>query len=402
MSSSWGLSEATQIDSLFSTTSNSQLQFDSLANSALSRGIDLFSGKDYEGAAMEFKRAIGHSPFSDNAPKAYEYLSQAYSKMGKSDEAIKTTQTAAKAFPTDDSFRLTLGDLYFKKGQYGEAIIEYTQAVRLNPNSADNRFSLGLAYMSAGRLEEAENQFIEVNRLTPNSPVGAFGRGQVFRSLGQYDEALEQLKKAVKLDHGFANAYREMGYTYVDMGDMDQAQNQLTILLNLGAASQSAELEAYMLRTADPKIILAYSPNSFSFYSGPGTHVSALDSTLSAGNATKEYKMSFTFSKDMDIDSMESVSNWQMEKQRGNYYLENYNYGKSIPSTEVSFPTGPSKVIYDPTFRTALLYFSISQNSTGDGTIDPSHILFKFTGKDAYGKNMDPNADEYSGFSLIV
>ncbi|MBI5606387.1 MAG: tetratricopeptide repeat protein [Deltaproteobacteria bacterium] len=402
MSSSWGLSEATQIDSLFSTTSNSQTQLDSLANSALSRGIDRYTGKDYAGAAMEFKRAIGFAPFSDNSPKAYEYLSQAYLKMGKTDDAIKTTKAAVKTFPIDDTFRLSLGDLYFKRGQYGEAIEAYTEAVRLNPHSADNRFSLGLAYLSDGRLKEAENQFIEVSRLTPNSPVGVFGRGQVLRSLGQYNEALEQLNKAVKLDNGFANAYLEMGYTYIDMGDMDQAQNQLTILQRLGAASQSMELEAYMLQSADPKIILAYSPNSFAFYSGPGTHVSALDSTLSAGNATKEYKMSFTFSKDMDIDSVESLSNWQMEKQRGEYYLENYNYGNSIPSTEVSFPTGPSKVIYDPTVRTALLYFSISQNSTGDGTIDPAHMLFRFTGKDAYGKNMDPNADEYSGFSLIA
>ena len=402
MSSSWGLSEATQIDSLFSTTSNSQTQLDSLANSALSRGIDRYTGKDYAGAAMEFKRAIGLAPFSDNSPKAYEYLSQAYLKMGKTDDAIKTTKAAVKTFPIDDTFRLSLGDLYFKRGQYGEAIVEYTEAVRLNPHSADNRFSLGLAYLSDGRLKEAENQFIEVSRLTPNSPVGVFGRGQVLRSLGKYNEALEQLNKAVKLDNGFANAYLEMGYTYIDMGDMDQAQKQLAILQRLGAASQSMELEAYMLQSADPQIILAYSPNGFAFYSGPGTDVSDLDSTLSEGNATKEFKMSFTFSKDMDINSVESVTNWQMEKQRGDYYLENYNYGKSIPLTEVSFPTGPSKVIYDPTSRTALLYFAISQNSTGDGTIDPSHILFKFTGKDTYGKNMAPDADEYSGFSLIV
>jgi hypothetical protein len=43
--------------------------------------------------------------------------------------------------------------------------------------------------------------------------------------------------------------------------------------------------------------------------------------------------------------------------------------------------------------------FSVSQNSTADGTIDPSHIKFSFNGKDATGMTMDPKANEYTGFS---
>lgn len=402
MSSSWGISGATQIDTLFATTSNLQTQLDSLSNSALSRGIDRYTGQDFTGAVMEFKRSLGFSPFSENAPQAYEYLAQAYLKMGMSEEAIKTTKAAVKAYPTDDTFRISLGDLYFKNGKYDEAIVEYSQAVRLNPLSADNRYSLGLAYLSDGRLKEAENQFIEVSRLTPNSPVGFFGRGQVFRAQGQYDKALEQLKKAIKIDDRFANAYLELGYSYTDMGDIDQARVQSATLERLGALSQSLELEAYLLKTPEPKIILAYSPNNFPYYSGPGTEVADLDSSLSEANAGKEFKMSFTFSKDMALDSVENLSNWEMERQVGVYYLDKYNSGSSIPSTEVTLPTRPSKVLYDPLNRTALVYFSIWQNGTGDGTIDPSHVLFRFTGKDTYGKGMASKADEYSGFSLIV
>lgn len=402
MSSSWGLSGATQMDTFFASTSNSQTQFDSLSNSALSRGIDRYSAQDYEGAAKEFKRALGFSPFSENAPKAYEYLAQAYLKTGQTNEAIKTTKAAVKAYPTDDTFLLSLGDLYFKSGKYDEAIVEYTQAVRLNPRSADNRYSLGLAYLSDGRLKEAENQFIEVSHLTPNSPVGFFGRGQVFRAQGQYDKALEQLNKAVRIDRQFANAYLELGYTYTDMEDIDQTQKQAATLERLGAFSQSVELEAYLLKTNEPKLILAYSPDNFPYASGPGTDVSDLVSSLSEANATKEFKMSFTFSEDMEINSIENLSNWQIEKQIGEYYLDKYNFGNAIPATEVTLPTRPNKVIYDPLDRTAQVYFSIWQNSTGDGTIDPSHILFRFTGKDAYGKNMNPKADEFSGFSLIV
>jgi hypothetical protein len=44
----------------------------------------------------------------------------------------------------------------------------------------------------------------------------------------------------------------------------------------------------------------------------------------------------------------------------------------------------------------------ISQNDAGNATIDPQHIVFKFAGKDAYGKAMDLSADQFSGFSSIV
>ena len=39
---------------------------------------------------------------------------------------------------------------------------------------------------------------------------------------------------------------------------------------------------------------------------------------------------------------------------------------------------------------------------TADGTIDPSHIAFKFKGEDKFGNAMDPKADEFTGFSRVV
>jgi len=50
----------------------------------------------------------------------------------------------------------------------------------------------------------------------------------------------------------------------------------------------------------------------------------------------------------------------------------------------------------------ATVYFSVDQNATADATIDPKHIVFKFSGLDAYGKAMDASADEYAGFSGVA
>jgi hypothetical protein len=70
--------------------------------------------------------------------------------------------------------------------------------------------------------------------------------------------------------------------------------------------------------------------------------------------------------------------------------------------TEIEIRMFPTSVVYDPDSFTSQVTFQITQNSSANGTIDPSHIVFSFYGKDVYGNTMDPAADEYSGISRIV
>ena len=79
-----------------------------------------------------------------------------------------------------------------------------------------------------------------------------------------------------------------------------------------------------------------------------------------------------------------------------------YNWGMPASATDVVVPSLPASVVYHPETFSADVTFKITQNSEGNGTIDPSHILFRFYGIDAYGKAMDLTADEYSGISEIA
>jgi TolA-binding protein len=108
------LISAETVNTLFNAIPTSQAQYDSLSNSALTRGIDLYTNNDYAGAAKEFRRAIGLSPFSDNATKACDYMAQAYLKDDNTDAAIKTYKEAIRAYPTRDTFWISLGDIYYK------------------------------------------------------------------------------------------------------------------------------------------------------------------------------------------------------------------------------------------------------------------------------------------------
>lgn len=397
-----GISAASTLDYLFSSTSNSQDQIDALANSALSRGIDLFTKKNYAGAAKAFQQSVGLSPSSSNAPTAYDYLAKAYQQLGKTNDAIKTYKAAIQAFPSADNLHLSLGDIYFKQGQLKDAQAEYEKAVRLNPNSADDRYSLGQIYLTVGRLSDAKAQFTKVTQIAPTSPTGFYGLGQVLRKAGDDNGAVVQLNKAIAMNRKFANAYLELGQAYADQGAMDKAQKQLDALQGLKATQQVTTLGNYMAQAAQPKIFMAYSTNGFKIADGPGTAVADLDSSLAAPMTTKDFTMNFMFSKDMDKNSIENLSNWLIGRQSGSYISNAYNFGMELPSTEVNLPIRPTSVVYNYDTRTASVTFTLSQNIAGNGTIDPSHISFKFSGKDIYGKLMDPKGDEYSGFSAIV
>jgi hypothetical protein len=64
---------------------------------------------------------------------------------------------------------------------------------------------------------------------------------------------------------------------------------------------------------------------------------------------------------------------------------------------EVSIPKRPFSVTYDPATGQASVTFTVQQNAAGDATIDPSHLVFKFSGKDSSGRQMDTTGDQIDG-----
>jgi hypothetical protein len=55
----------------------------------------------------------------------------------------------------------------------------------------------------------------------------------------------------------------------------------------------------------------------------------------------------------------------------------------------------------DAILYTATVYFTLTQNAAANRTIDPSHIEFKFSGKDVYGLKINPKFDQVTGFSGV-
>jgi len=385
-----------------SAYAGTQANLDALAGNILGQGIDYFQKKDFSRAINSFKRTAALSPFSDNAAKAYDYIGKACLKLEKTDQAIKTYLEATRIYPNRGEFHRALGDIYLKEKKFSDALRSYETAVRLNPDDAEARYSLGQSYLEAGEIANARDQFAHTVRLTPASAAGYYGLGQAERAAGNLSEAAAYLARAIRVNRNFELAYFELGRTYADREEFSRAEDLLALLKEKGS-EKSTELADYIEKARKPKIIAALSPNGFNTSLSANTAVSSLDpERLSTPGSRKMYSLQFDFSKDMNASSVSNVNNWKISRATVSENRGAYNNGVLPPPTETFVSPRPAYVVWDKSRNRATVNFFVSQNASGNATIDPRHIVFKFSGVDAYGKAMDLSADEYSGFSSIA
>ncbi|MGA1824804.1 MAG: tetratricopeptide repeat protein [bacterium] len=394
------LLESFSAHEIFISSAQQQSQLESFTQSALEKGIELYQQEDYEGAIAAFKRCIGIAPRSSYASDVRNYIANSYLHLEDTENAIATYKEAMRMDPSRDDVHTKLGNIYYGLKRYKEAEDEYAKAVRLNP-SANNYYSLGQANINTGNFGEAEIHFKKVLQLIPNKPNGHFGLGLLYGKQERFSEAVEQFSEAINQDEEFYDAYAELGYLYADMGELDKAEEQLQILKEKEPYIANI-LNSYIYRKESPKIILALATGTFQYLMPIKTKVSALDAYLEQANASKSFTMVFQFDKQMDRASVENPYNWMISRAVRERPAESYNLGLPIKSNEVTMLPYPENVYYDASTLTATIRFTIRQNDTANGTIDPSHIEFKFSGKDIFGNAMDADYDQFTGFSNLV
>lgn len=390
-------------DALFSVTIQQQAQREGLSNSVLVNGTKLFSNKKYDEAIKEFKRAIGLAPQSSNSADAYNFMAATYLKMNKPEDAVSAYKASIRLNPNREDTHMKLGNVYMSLNRYNEAEIEFKSAINLNPSSTSDIYTLGQLYLQSGRYNEAESQFNKIVNLSPRNAEGYYGLGLAYSKEGRHEDAVRQFKEAISLDVDFKYAYADLGYAYADSGQMEEARKQVDMLQTKDPAA-AAVLNGYISKVSAPKIFLV-NPNTGSsgFLStlNIGTSVASLNSSLATPNSSKDFNIEFYFDKPMDMASVLNHANWQIMRSPFEASGGAYNWGLPVPQTEIAVSPFPKNVIYDPANNKATLTFTITQNADGNGTIDPSHLLFKFNGKDVDGIAMDPKANEFDGMAGV-
>jgi len=396
-------------DNMFSALDTTSIR-SSMANTALTSGITLMQGKKYKQAAQVFRMAVNYDPTNTDA---YNYMAQANLKAGDSKSAINAYklsiqilsggQSTATSGTTKDQVQIDLANIYIQEKRPIDAIKELQAAVKTNPQNTIANYTLGQILVQQNRPQEAEGYFRKTVKLSPQDGNAYYGLGLSLEKQGKNDDAIKAMQKAMTLKKDFSAAMYELGNLYANTGQTDKIQALIDNLKKINTSESITSADELSVLIEKPKMIGVNAANS-SFKASLSTiygkvQLTTLDTGLNTSGASKDFTMKFFFDSNMDASSVTDVSKWSITKARGGT-AGIYENGLYRP-TDIPVPILPKSVSYNPATSEATVVFTLSQNNDKNGTIDPSHVVFKFMGKDAKGKVMDSSADEYDAFAKV-
>lgn len=182
---------------------------------------------DFQGAEVEFKRAISANPsyatahqwygeflafmdrteesvveveksveldplsLSTNTSRAFPYLA-----ARQYDQAIEKTKSALeleKDFPLALYY---LGRSYDGKGLHKEAVAEYKHAIAASGGGTFFASAMIYALVKSGQTSEAEKAFVEISEIEKKQPISRYVLARSLAALGKKEEALDELEQA--------------------------------------------------------------------------------------------------------------------------------------------------------------------------------------------------------------
>lgn len=385
-------------DALASANSNSQSQRAQMAQYAIQKAAGYLQKNKNDEALKEFKKALAFDPQNETA---HTYIGKIYQGQGKINEAIREFKSVVQNNSTSVTARNNLGNAYLQAKQYANAEKEFKTAARMDPINPLADYTLGIMYSQTDRFSEAEAQFNKVAKVSPKDGNVFYALGSLLNKTGRSEEAVKNLEKALTLKKDFASANFELGSAYANTGNIDKAQEQLSILRTKDTAL--ANDLSFILEKPKMLFMDAGNHKNFNQLLGPRTPLWMLDPALMNANASSKITVAIQFSNKMDVASITNPANWEISRARsaeGGFYFTSPN------SDEVNIPKRPFSVTYNPTTGQANVTFTVTQNAAIDfasgnkgATIDPSHLVFKFSGKDASGRQMDTTGDQIDGYA---
>jgi tetratricopeptide (TPR) repeat protein len=141
-----------------------------LLNSAVAyekRGLRALDGRDWAGAATQFRKAIELTPGNGDL---HQRLGTALSLNGDLAGAMDEFREAIQRSPESPQAHFSLGVTLASSGRFAEAVGQFSAAVRYDPSYANARLQLAVVLMRVGRAQEARAQLLEGARRNPDRP----------------------------------------------------------------------------------------------------------------------------------------------------------------------------------------------------------------------------------------
>ena len=170
--------------------------------------IEEYDSGDYE-AALEQLQTANVEKFKAMKPENYYfYLGETYFKLGDYEQSLNAHLHALKIKPTLFKSRVTAGVCYSKLGRTDDALKTYEKALEYDPQNADSvglYVSLGSLYISQKKPYTAIDYLEKASEIYPEQPAAHAYLAIAYAMAYEYDKSDEQ--------HILASGY---GYDRID------------------------------------------------------------------------------------------------------------------------------------------------------------------------------------------
>ncbi len=188
---------------------------------------------DFESVVKVLEVALRTLP---DEPRVNSILGIAYSRLGRTEDAIRVLEKAHALDPKDLNTISQLALIYDQMKKYGESDSLYEKGLRLSP---DNHLLLNnYSYSMAERGIQLQRSLEMAKRAVEQQPENQSYLdtiGWVYFKLGNYTEAEKWIKKAIEKGNASAVLYEHLGDVYARMNDTERALEQWNIALKLDA-----------------------------------------------------------------------------------------------------------------------------------------------------------------------
>jgi adenylate cyclase len=185
---------------------------------------------DWNGAEVEFKKALDLNP---GYAQAHQYYADFVKSFGRFDEALEEMKKALVLDPLSYSINTGIGHVLYLSRQYDLAIDQYRKVVESDPSFVPARLWFGRPYLQKGMFKQAIEQSEQAVKLSNESTVSLATLGQAYASAGKEGEArkildrlLERSKKQYVPSYWIALVYMSTGNKDEAFAWLERAYNE--------------------------------------------------------------------------------------------------------------------------------------------------------------------------------
>ncbi len=190
---------------------------------------NVFQSGNYEAAVEEFRQYLRITNNREMMPEAYYNMADAYTRLGRKEEAAEAYETLINEFPSSEraaSALVELGRIKQEMGDYDSSLRHFSQLIETDDRfEQEAHLGMGNAELSRGATDRAREHFNDALEVNPDNHAAQVGLGKVLLRENQYEQAREYFTTVAQnsTTESGAEAQYLIGESYQSQGDRERA-----------------------------------------------------------------------------------------------------------------------------------------------------------------------------------